>query len=40
MPLNLPVEVWLMLAGAAALFLTAIVFIVLMRGLLNRARGQ
>jgi hypothetical protein len=36
MPLNLPLEVWLMLGGAAGLFMSAIAFVLLMWRLVNR----
>jgi len=38
MPLNLPYEVWSMLVGAGVLFLGALIFIVVMRSIVNRGR--
>ncbi len=38
MPLNLPMEVWIMLVSAGLMFLAAIVFIFIMRAVVNRGR--
>ncbi len=38
MPLNLPLEVWVMLIGAGMLFLSPMVFLLAMRGVMDWRR--